>query len=171
MRPLRIGLPLFALLLTGCSVSIGSSDELNVDKGRREIERFIQRKNHVRARVTCPAHVKAQKGGRYRCYAHLAVGVVPVLVTQRDDNGNVHIDVADRHLVPIGRLKRFIADGIRAQNPDLTDPKIPVVVRCPATVVEQRGLSFTCRATLAGTPRVVDVDQTDSVGGVHFRLR
>ena len=40
MRPLRIGVALFALLLAGCSVSIGSSDELNVDKGRREIERF-----------------------------------------------------------------------------------------------------------------------------------
>ena len=79
----------------------------------------------MRARVTCPAHVKAHKGGRYRCTAHLAVGVVPVLVTQRDDNGNVHIDVADRGLLQIGRLQRSIEAGIRAQNPDLADPKLP----------------------------------------------
>jgi hypothetical protein len=81
----------------------------------------------------------------------------------------VHIDVANRDLLPIGRLQRSIQDGIRA-NPDLPTRSSESSC-CPATVVEQRGLSFTCRATLGGTPRVVDVDQTDSVGGVHYRLR
>ena len=87
------------------------------------------------------------------CIAHLAVGAVPVTVTQRDDNGNVHIQIADRQLLPDrAGLEDHRVTAIRSQNSDL-GLHSQVVVRCPATVLEQHGLNFTCAASAGRSDR------------------
>ena len=105
---------------------------------------LVQRGAH--SEVTCPAVVAELTGEVFTCHAALKVGDYPVTVTEINARGGVRWDsraalvlLNERHVAAAIRRSVFAQRGARA------------TVSCPSEVLQQKGLSFICRAHISTT--------------------
>ncbi len=158
------------LLLSSCSASacVGSGcDKGKIDtaKAQRTIRTLVAAQTGAMvASVACPGNVAEKQGASFTGTATGADGTTaPVLVTQTDGKGNVHISAPT--LLHTGTAAQEIAAHLTAQL------KSKVAVRCPDLVDAHTGTTLACRATdLAGAVRSVAVTVTDAQGGIRYRL-
>jgi hypothetical protein len=163
MRPRRIIAAVIVVVVAAVvAFVVLAGNKLDIPKLQRAIATLAQKQIGVKPRVTCPNRTKEKKGAQFTCTVHLDVGTVPVLVTQTDGKGNVHLQFTQpAHLLPTARLQSQLA-GVVGNG---------ATVRCPATVIERRGLNFTCTALAGGRRHTIEVTQTDSVGGIDYHAR
>lgn len=158
------------VLTGGCSASacVGSgcdAGKIDTAKAQRTIRSLVAAQTGAMvASVTCPGSVAEKRGASFMCTATGVDGTTaPVLVTQTDGKGNVHISAPT--LLHTGTAAAEIATHLSAQF------KSKVSVRCPDLVDAHTGTTLTCKATdAAGDVRPVAVTVTDAQGGIRYRL-
>lgn len=152
-----------ALVLAGCSVSIGGND---LDTG--EVEELIidgyQTDGNVVVEVACPGNVEPEADSTFTCEVTGPGGdTADIEVRQVDDEGNVRWA-----LVPVGlnpaALEAQVAREFREQEGATVD------VDCPTGVAAEEGNVFSCRATAPNGDTVqIEVTQQDDSGNVRWR--
>lgn len=148
--------------LAGCGSS-ASTATLDTVKLERAIAGSILTGHHVYTLVSCPAHVPQRQGHRFVCTADLSVGSYPVYVTEVDGGGHVSYgDHARLSTLDTQRVEQSIAASIRAQR------GLRARVVCPPEVLQQRGLEFTCTATVGNKRYPFAVTESDDDGHVHY---
>lgn len=165
-----IGVAAVAALAGGCHASFCAGSgcgkaTIDTAKAESSTRDLVARQTGAQVKsVTCPGHVALKRGGTFTCTATGADGTTaPVLVTQKDDKGNVHISAPD--LLHTGAAAKLIADRLTRQL------KLTVHVRCPDLVSVHKGSKLTCTATdPAGATRPVAVTVTDDQGSISYRL-
>jgi hypothetical protein len=160
MRPL-----LAALALVAGALALAACGKTTIDakKGETFIRGVVTEQIAARVRaVRCPDGVKTKKGDTFMCAVTGADGSRGnVIVTQRDDDGNVTVDAPFLHVREAEAvMAEQIAKEVKADD---------VQIECPEIVVVKKDALFTCRATSAGKPREVSARLTDEAG--HFRYR
>jgi Domain of unknown function (DUF4333) len=98
----------FALLATGVGVAGCGGGDVDSEKAEKEIQKGLaaQTKGDVKY-VKCPGGVDAKKGGTFRCEA-----LIPVNVTQVDDNGNIRWQITSFVGPPAGATGATGAAGV-----------------------------------------------------------
>jgi hypothetical protein len=148
--------------LGACGGSSTSSPALDTTAVQRAIARSIGNQHHVRAHVRCPAGVPRRAGVTFTCSAHLQVGRYPVTVTETNGSGHVRYgNTAPLVILDTPKVESSIRQSVLAQR------HLSATVTCPAEVLQQAGLSFTCTASVGhrGYPFVV----TETNGRGHVR--
>jgi hypothetical protein len=158
--------PLFAAgtlllgALAGCGTSAPKLDTVAVE---RAIANSILAERHFAATVSCPPGVPQQKGRVFTCTAHPTVGAYPVSVTEVDGNGHVRYgNPAPLSVLDMTRVTRAITISIHGQR------RLRAHVVCPSSVLQQKGLVFTCTATVAGRGYPFTVTEVDGAGHVRY---
>jgi hypothetical protein len=129
----------------------------------RAIESTIRSERGVQTSVQCPAGVPRRTGYAFTCTARLEVGSYPVAVVEKDAAGHVRYgNQAPLVALDVARIRRAIASAILAQR------KLRATVSCPATVLQQADLRFTCAATVAGRTHPFEVTEVNSAGRVRY---
>lgn len=147
------------LALTACGDST-----VDTEKGETFIRGVVAEQVGARvATVTCPDDVKTDKGDTFTCSVAGADGSKgDVLVTQRDDKGNVNVSAPFLH---VREAEAVMADQIAKQA------KLEgVTVKCPEIIVVKTGERFACKATAEGRSRDVAARLTDDDGHFTYRL-
>lgn len=148
--------------LAGCGSSAGMAT-LDTVKLERAIAGSILTGHHVYTLVSCPAHVPQQRGHRFACTANLSVGRYPVYVTEVDGGGHVSYgDEAPLSTLDTQRVEQSIAASIHARR------GLRANVVCPDEVLQQRGLTFTCTATVGSRSYPFAVTESDGDGHVRY---
>jgi hypothetical protein len=163
--------PAACVLLAGCHASacIGSGcDPGTIDTAKAEtaVRTLLTHDTGAQVRsVSCPPHVRLRQGASFTCTATGAdATTAPVLVTQTDGKGKVHISAPD--LLHTGAAAEAIAAGLSRRL------RFTVRVRCPDLVRAHKGTRLTCTATdPKGATRPVAVTVTDDQGAIDYRLR
>jgi hypothetical protein len=151
---------LASVLLSGCSSSKGTLDSAAIE---RAIAASIVAQRHVQTTVRCPANVPRKAGLGFTCVAKLDVGAYPIAVIQTDNTGNVRYgNQAPLVALDVAKVQQAIAKSI------LTQRKLHATVTCPATVLQQAGLRFTCMATVNGHNYPFEVTQVNANGQVKY---
>jgi hypothetical protein len=151
---------LVAGALTGCGSSATRLDSVRVE---RAIADTILRERNLYATVACPSSVPQKAGHAFTCQAHLDVGTYPIEVTETNGSGHVRYE-NQRPLVVLDTKK--VQRAIRASIHNQRD--LPSTVRCPAEVLQQAGLAFTCRANVHGRSYRFAVSELDDAGHVRY---
>jgi len=159
MRPAATALPLLAAVaLAACGEST-----IDAEKGETFIRGVVVKQVGARvAAVGCPNDVKTKKGGTFTCTVRGTDGSKgDVLVTQRDEDGNVLVNAP---FLGVREAERVMTEQIEKQVKvdDLT-------VACPEIVVVKKNALFRCKATSGAKTRTVNARLTDAQG--HFRYR
>jgi hypothetical protein len=149
--------------LAGCGSSATTLDSVRVE---RAIADSILHERNLYATVACPSKVPQQAGHKFTCTAHLDVGTYPIAVTETNGSGHVRYE-NQRPLVVLdtAHVRRAIRASILHQR------RLRSTVRCPAEVLQQAGLSFTCTASVNGRSYPVTVSELDSAGHVRYVAR
>jgi hypothetical protein len=148
------------LVLGGCGSSTPTLDTAAV---QRAIAATILTERHVQTTVQCPSGVQRKAGITFTCTAKLDAGTYPVTVTQKDGDGHVrYANAAPFVVLNTAKIERAIAASMLAQR------KLHGTVSCPANVLQQAGLHFVCKATVAGRVYPFEVTQTDGSGRVSY---
>jgi hypothetical protein len=149
-----------ALPLYGCG---SSTPKLNTVAIERAIEGSILAERSVHATVVCPSKVVRKAGLTFVCTAKLEVGTYPLTVTETDASGHVRYENNSRLIIlNITNVEKAIAQSILSQR------HLPATVTCPAEVIQQSGIRFTCTATLSGRRYPFAVTEVDSNGHVTY---
>ena len=161
-----------ALVAAACGGSSGTSSTsttttagppLAVATVEKAIQQTIQKQHGVTTVVTCPAGVPRESGYQFVCTASLDVGAYPVKVREVNARGSVsYANSAPLVVLDSHRIERAIADAVRAKRHEKS------TVTCPATILEAKGLRFTCTAKLKKGVGTFLVTETDAKGGVSF---
>jgi hypothetical protein len=140
-----------------------SSPTLSTEHVQRTIAAAILAQRAIHATVTCPLRVSRTVGTRFACVAHLQVGSYPLAATVTSASGQVRYgSAAPLVIIDIARVRAAIARSVAAQR------HLHVTVRCPAEVLQQAGVKFTCAATASGRSYPFEVVQTDGRGHVRY---
>jgi hypothetical protein len=152
-----------ALVATAAVAACGSSaPQLGTGGIERSIAESIRVQHNLHAAVTCPARVPRREGVDFTCDAHLAVGVYPVRATESDGKGRVvYQSTSPLIALDVAKIESAIKRSIFRRT------HAAAAVSCPAEVLQQRGLAFTCRARVAGRTRVFAVTQ-ETGGRVRY---
>ncbi len=153
--------------LTGCG---SSSRYLNGVVVERSIASSFLTQQHVYTRVLCPSHIPQRKGHVFQCEAGFDVGRYVVPVAETDSKGHVHWSTrAPVHMLKITNVSTAIRRSVMNQR------GVRSTVTCPARVLQQKGLAFTCQAVVrSGTATVkagaypFKVTQADDAGHVTY---
>jgi hypothetical protein len=157
--------------VVGCLAGCGSSGPyLNGVVVERSIASSFLTQQHVYTRVLCPSRILQRVGHVFRCDAGFDVGSYPVRVTETNGAGHVHWSTrAPVHLLKIMNVSTAIRRSV------LTGRGVKSTVTCPTRVLQQKGLSFTCKAVVhRGTVTVkagtypFRVNQSDDAGHVTY---
>ncbi len=149
--------------LAGCGSSAAKPTDLNTVVMERAIAGSILTERHIYTLVSCPAKVPQQKGHTFTCEARLTVGKYPVHVTEVDSDGHVRYgNQAALVALDTARVQRTIEASILAQR------GLHAKVRCPASVLQKKGLSFTCKASVGAKSYPFAVTQVNGHGYVKF---
>jgi hypothetical protein len=143
--PLR--LPLLALstaiLVAGCNSS--DSDDPTIDNAKvaDAIAKSIIDQRGVKAPVRCPDGVARTKGETFTCTAAFDVGRYEIPVAVTDAEGNVDWKADEPlTLLNISSVETSIRRSVRDQR------DVNALVKCPERVLQRKGLTFTCKATV-----------------------
>ena len=186
-----------ALLLSGCSVTVGAGqpdsvqrneasptseslrpestppDQLLTQDIERQIEQGIADQTDVQATVECPPQVRIAVGTTFACSATDSYGdTSSVLVTQEDEQGNVVWELQE------GGSPSSLAGApldVRQLEQQIADGISKQTgqdgyVECPDAVAIAAGASFACSATVANTQYQVAVTQKDDLGNVTWEI-
>lgn len=160
MRPT---LPVLALL---AAVALASCGESTIDaaKGEKFIRGVVAKQVGARvATVSCPGDIETKKGDRFTCTVTGADGSKgDVLVTQRDDDGNVAVSAPFLH---VREAETVMAEQIAKQTKERE-----VKVACPEIIVVKKSELFRCKATGGDKSRDVSARLTDEQGRFRYRL-
>jgi hypothetical protein len=148
------------LPLAGC----GREDPgLNVAIVERAIARSILIQHHLYARVECPEKVSRRVGLVFTCTARLDVGTYPVSATVTSGSGRIrYLNRAPLTVLDIARVERAIRDSVLIQR------HVRSTVSCPAEVIQQAGIVFSCTANIHHQSYPFEVTQVDSNGHVRY---
>jgi len=150
---------LIALTLGGC----GSTPTLSTIATERAIAASILTQRHVRAKVTCPSRVPRRAGLTFTCTATLDVGTYPVLATEVNASGRIRYENQSRLVIlNIAAVERAIRRSILSQR------HLRSTMTCPAAVIQQAGVRFTCTATVNGRRYPFEVTEIDGNGHVRY---
>ena len=158
-------------VVAGCLTGCGSNGPyLNGVVVERAIASSFLKQQHVYTRVLCPSHIPQRQGHVFRCSAGFDVGSYGVQVTETNSAGHVHwSEPAPVHLLKIKNVSTAIRQSVLAQRGARS------TVTCPARVLQQKGLTFTCNAVVRPGPSRVKartypfkVSQTDNAGHVSY---
>jgi len=140
--------------------------QIDITKVQRLIGNLLIAQTGAQVRsITCPRIVVARRGASFTCTA-MGVDrtVVAVLITQRDENGNVRVTAPN--LLHSGQIATALAKRLSLST------KLAVRVRCPDLLNVHKGTALTCTATPpSGAARKVAVTITDARGTYSYRLR
>ena len=93
----------------------------------------------------------------------LNVGAYPVSVTDVNSSGRVRYQNQSRlAILDIAKVEGAIRGSILSQR------RLRSVVTCPAEVIQQPGVRFTCTATVGGHRYLFEVAETDGNGHVRY---
>jgi hypothetical protein len=156
-----------AAAIAGCSASVCAGSGCGIDTGKAEssVKTLVANATGADVKsVSCPKSVPFKKGDSFTCTATGADGTTaPVMVTQTDGKGNVHISAPT--LLHTGTASKLIAKGLSNKL------KLAVTVKCPDLVSAHRGTTLTCTATHGKQTRKVIVTATDDQGSIDYRLQ
>lgn len=152
------------MLLLGALAGCGTSTpKLNTAVVERAIANSILTERHIDAKVSCPPGIPEQRGRVFTCMARPAVGAYPVSVTEVDGAGHVRYgNPTPLSVLDIARVTRAITISI------LTQRKLHARVICPADVLQQKGLVFTCTAAVRNRGYPFVVTEVDGNGHVRY---
>lgn len=151
---------MLALSIAGCGSSIPS---LNTAPIAHAIGQSILAQRNITTTVHCPATVPRRAGVQFTCIARLQVGSYPVSVQETNGSGRVRYgNAAPLVVLNIKKVQSAISGSI------LTQRHLRAVVVCPAQVVQQAGLTFTCTATVNGAHYPFAVTETNGHGHVRY---
>jgi len=151
---------LLVLLLGGCGSHTQTLDTAAIE---RAIAQSILAEHNARTHVECPREVRREAGVIFRCTARLDVGAYPVLVTETNDGGRVSYENSSRLVVlDIAKIRQAIGASILRQR------HLRSTVACPAQVLQQAGVRFTCTAMVNGRAYPFDVTEIDADGHVRY---
>jgi hypothetical protein len=138
---------LLVVCLAGCGSSVSY---LNGAVVERSIASSFLSQQHVYARVLCPSRIPQRKGHAFQCDAGFDVGSYAVPVTEVNSAGHVQWRTrAPVHLLSVSKVTEAIRRSVLGQRGARSTDS------CPARVLQQKGLVFTCQAVVRfGTARV-----------------
>lgn len=160
IRPLALTLPVLAVTaLAGCSTKIDS------DKAEKQIKTVVEKQVGSTVKtVTCPDDKTAKKGDTFTCEVVGADGTKgKVLITEKDDDGNVNISAPFVHTGPDAAA---IVKDLQAKKNAPADLKIV----CPDIVEGKKGTTFDCEATSTSVKATVAVTLTDDQGSFDYKV-
>lgn len=129
----------------------------------KAITRTILRQRNVQTTVHCPPKVQRKAGVGFTCTAKLEVGSYPIAVTETDSIGRARFgSAAPLVILNIAKVQRAIQTSILSQR------HLNSTVSCPAQVLQQAGIAFTCTATVNGKGYPFAVGEDNSHGHVHY---
>jgi hypothetical protein len=150
---------LAALSLAGCG---RGASRLNATTVERAIARSILTERHLYARVECPDKIPRRTGLLFTCTAKLDVGTYPVSATETRGG---HIRYQNRTpliILDIARVEHAIRNSILIQR------HVQSTVSCPAEVIQQAGIVFSCTANIHHQSYPFEVTEVDSNGHVRY---
>ncbi len=151
---------LAAAVLAGCGSSASTFGTAHI---QRAIARTILAQHGLRVAVQCPPKVAKKAGTRFTCLARLQVGAYPVPAVVVGPGAKVRYEnSAPLIVLDTAKVQRAIAASILAQR------RLRAAVSCPAQVLQQAGVAFTCTATVARHAYPFVVTQTDAHGHVRY---
>jgi hypothetical protein len=162
-----------AMLAAGCSpgkleridpdtyAGTGSGKVLRAKGLQAAIATGIKQQLKADVVVDCPDGERRKAGATFECTAENATtDKIPVIVTQKDDKGNVSWKVG---AVNSDYVEKDIADGISTQK------HVDITVTCPDIFELRKGAEFACLGVDGqGNKVAVKVTQTDDTGHVTW---
>jgi hypothetical protein len=163
---LRVGVVAAVVVVVACiagGCGQASTATLNVGPVQRAIKQSILTQHHVSTTVRCPAEVALKTGQRFRCRASLDAGTYAVDVVELNARGGVsYANSAPLRLLNGRTVELAIVAAVKHQK------HLRATVRCPASILQASGVTFTCtaRTKLGSGPFMVT--ETDGAGHVRF---
>ena len=155
-------LAVFALVATACGSSSPAAI-FDTTKVATAIQQSILKERGVSTTVSCPTNAPLRSGYRFVCSAALDVGTYPVKVVEVNSKGAVSYS----NNTPLRVLKTRtveLAIQIAVQH----KRKFKSKVTCPATILEAKGVVFTCTATTKKGSGSFTVTEDIANGHVSF---
>lgn len=152
-------------LVTVCVSACGSSaPTLSNTRVERAIVESILREHGLHTTVACPSTIPRKAGHVFTCMAELDVGTYPVKVTETNGTGHVRYESQQPLVVlNIANVQSAIATSIARQR------RLSATVTCPAEVLQQAGIVFTCTSILKGKSKRYPFTVTEVDGKGHVR--
>jgi hypothetical protein len=151
------------IFLTGAFAGCGTKT-IDAAKGEAEISKAVRVQAGAEVKeVSCPTGVEIKQGATFTCKVTAKDGTSgDVLVTQKDDEGNVKFNAPFIHM---DEAEAAIVEQIQAQVKDVGE----VTVDCPDIVVGKPGAPFKCKGQAGTSVFVVNGIQTDGKGKFTFK--
>jgi len=159
---------LLSVALVACVAlaACGSSEpKLDTARVERAVAASILAQRGLHTTVTCPSEVAIKTGSNFTCDAKLDAGSYPVTVVITNSKGHVRYENrAPLVALNIEKVEHAIAASIAAQRHLKAD------VTCPKEVLQQSGITFTCKATVSGSTKSYpfEVTQVGNNGRVKY---
>jgi hypothetical protein len=136
---------------------------LNTAAVERAAQASILTEHNLHTTVRCPAKVPQKAGFVFTCTASLDVGTYPVVVIETSGSGHVRYqNRAPLVTLNIPHVELGISQSILSQR------HLRSTVTCPAEVIQQAGIAFTCTATVKGRRYPFAVTEVDGNGHVRY---
>jgi hypothetical protein len=158
-----------ALLAAGCggssntTTTTSSGTPLAVATVEKAIQQTIQKQHQVTTVVTCPTNAPQQTGYHFNCTAALDVGTYTVSVLELNARGGVsYSNNTPLNILNSHRIEVAIQEAVHTQK------HVKTTATCPATILEAKGLQFTCTAKIKKGIASFRVTETNNTGHVNF---
>jgi hypothetical protein len=149
--------------LSGCG---SGTSPLSTATIQHAIVRSVLAQRHLHVSVSCPPTVPRRAGFVFACVARLDVGMYPIMVTEISDSGHVRYqNQAPLVILDIAGIERAIGRSIYNQR------HLRSTVTCPAEVIQEAGVRFTCTALVRDRRYPFQVTEIDSSGHVRYEGR
>jgi len=163
----RPALPALALAALGtvALAACGSSETKTIDSAQveHEIARAIKHHSGIPTTVTCPSRIEREVGYRFTCAAAMEAGRYPLAVVVTSEGGDVRYENHEPFIaLDTTKVEGAITASIAKQR------GLKATVRCPRYVLQRKGVSFTCTATIDGRSYPFTVTQTNEKGHVVY---
>lgn len=162
MRAYAVALTLAAAL---SSAACGHSETKTIESAQveHELQRGILRHSGIPTTVKCPVGIKREVGFAFICMAQLEAGAYPLTVTVTGNNGNVRYVNHEPFLaLNTTKVEGAIVASIAKQR------GLASKVHCPRYVLQRKGVTFSCTATVNGQSYPFTVTQTNASGHVVY---
>jgi hypothetical protein len=159
---------LAAAILSSMLVSVcGKSSTVNLSSVRigYAVESAIAQQRGLQTTVACPSKIPQRAGYVFTCSARLDAGAYPVMVTETDAHGHVRYEnPGPLSTLNVAKVQQAIWLSILRQR------RLRSTVTCPAEVLQQAGVTFTCNAVISGKGYRYPfaVREVDSKGHVQY---
>jgi hypothetical protein len=169
-RPHRAAIAVVAgaLLAAGCggaasTTTTSSKPPLAVASIEKAIQQSIHTQHGITTVVTCPTNAPRKTGYRFYCTAALDAGTYAVVVRELNTRGGVsYSNSAPLNVLDSHRIALAITEAVRSKR------HLKATVTCPASILQAKGVKFTCRAEIKKGAASFLVTETDSHGHVSF---